>query len=69
MYPFIKNKIEFIKQIELLINKSENKNKFLKLHRYFSKTWKNQKLLDYNAYLNNEFYDVTNNYSETFNHS
>ena len=37
IYPFINDKKEFIKNIEIIIQKSEYKNKFLKLHKYFQK--------------------------------
>ena len=33
------------------------------------KNWSKQKLLNYNDYLDNKFYDTTNNYSEAFNHA
>ena len=69
IYPFIKNKDEYINKLELMINKSENKIKLLKLHKYFIKYWKNQKLLNYNEYLDNHFYDTINNFSESFNYT
>jgi len=40
IYPFIKNKDEYINKLELMINKSENKIKLLKLHKYFIKIGK-----------------------------
>ena len=69
LYPFIKNKEEYIKNLEKMINNSEYKIKLLKLHRYFNKNWKNQSLLNYSEYLENNFYDTTNNFSEAFNHA
>ena len=68
LYPFIKNKEEYIKNLEKMINNSSYKIKLLKLHRYFNKNCKNQNLLNYSEYLENNFYDTTNNFSEAFNH-
>ena len=69
IYPFIKNKEEYIKSLEHLITKSEEKILILRIHKYFMKNWSKQKLLNYNDYLDNKFYDTTNNYSEAFNHA
>ena len=69
MYPFIKNKEIYLDNIEKMINKSSNKIKYLKLHKYFMKNWSKQKLLNYNEYLDNKFYDTTNNFSESFNNA
>ena len=66
-YPFIKNKEEYIKNLEKMMNNSEYKIKLLKLHRYFNKNWKNQSLLNYSEYLENNFYDTTNNFSRLLN--
>ena len=69
IYPFIKNKDIYLQQIELIINKSNNKIRYLKLHKYFVKNWSKQKLLNYNEYFDNKFYDTTNNFSEAFNYA
>ena len=72
IFPFIhiSKKIDFLDKLEIMIDKSENKKVFLKLNNYFKKNWFNQKLLLYNNnYYNNQFYDITNNISEAFNHS
>ena len=69
IYPFIIIKEEYIKHIEMMINNTEEKNTFLRLHNFFVKNWSKQRLLNYNEYLDNKFYDTTNNFSEAFNHA
>ena len=53
----------------MMINNTEEKNTFLRLHNFFVKNWSKQRLLNYNEYLDNKFYDATNNFSEAFNHA
>ena len=53
----------------MMINNTEEKNTFLRLHNFFVKNWSKQRLLNYNEYLDNKFYDTTNNFSEAFNHA
>lgn len=68
-YPFIKNKEIYLENLEKMLNKSKLKDRYLKLHKYFLKNWSKQKLLNYNEYLDNKFYDTTNNFSESFNNA
>ena len=69
IYPFIKDKDTFIQKMELMINNTNNKIWYLRIHKYFIKNWSKQKLLNYNDYFENKFYDTTNNFSETFNYA
>ena len=55
IYPFIKDKDTYIQKIELLINNTNNKIRYLRLHKYFIKNWSKQKLLNYNKYFENQF--------------
>ena len=69
IYPFIKDKDTYIQKIELMINNTNNNIRYLRIHKYFIKNWSKQKLLNYNEYFENKFYDATNNFSEAFNYS
>ena len=52
-----------------MIQKSEYKVKYIKLYKNLQRNWMKQKLLNYEEYIDNQFYYITNNYSKAFNNA